>query len=71
VPSRQRCGSPTILAEAYLSIARELSATVAQVGIAERTALAADEARVLHDKDKGHPNPSGFMCARLVRDRCT
>ena len=54
------------LNRACFSIAKQLRATVAPVGVAWRDALAADPELVLHTADKSHPNPAGFCLAACV-----
>jgi hypothetical protein len=51
---------------AYFDIARELHAELAPVGVAWKTALAADKNLVLHRSDKSHPNPTGTYLAACV-----
>jgi len=54
------------LNRAYFSIAKELGATVAPVGVAWQQALSADAKLVLHTKDQSHPNPAGSYLAACV-----
>ena len=56
----------TNLNVAYDSIARELGAMVAPVGVAWHNAMAADDKIVLHRSDKSHPNPTGSYLAACV-----
>ena len=51
---------------AYLSIAEELGADVAPVGMAWKIAIDSDPDLVLHSKDKSHPNPTGTYLAACV-----
>jgi hypothetical protein len=50
----------------YFSIAKELDAEVAPVGMAWKRALAADPKPVLHRDDRSHPNPAGSYLAGCV-----
>ena len=54
------------LTEAYFSIARELGAMVAPVGIAWQNALKENPKLVLHDRDQSHPNFAGSYLAASV-----
>ncbi|NQU20296.1 MAG: SGNH/GDSL hydrolase family protein [Candidatus Nealsonbacteria bacterium] len=54
------------LNEAYFSIADELHATVAPVGVAWKNAMEADPKLVLHKPDKSHPNATGSYLAACV-----
>jgi hypothetical protein len=54
------------LNKAYFTIAKELGATVAPVGIAWQKALAADPALVLHTSDGSHPNAAGSYLAACL-----
>jgi hypothetical protein len=54
------------ITEAYLSLARKISARVAPVGIAWRNAFDADTDLTLHTSDKSHPNPMGSYLAACV-----
>jgi hypothetical protein len=54
------------LNKAYLSIAKELGAEVAPVGMAWKKALTADPKRRLHAKDKSHPNRTGTYLTACV-----
>jgi len=56
------------LNDAYFTIAKELGARVAPVGIAWQRALAADPKLVLHQADQSHPNPKGSYLAACVFD---
>ncbi len=54
------------LNDAYLSIARDLGAIVAPVGIAWQTAFKENPQTVFHIEDKSHPNPAGSYMAACV-----
>jgi hypothetical protein len=54
------------IADAYLSIGRELGATVAPVGLAWQRFLRAHDQPVLHDRDNSHPTPAGSYLAACV-----
>ncbi len=54
------------LNKAYFTIAKELGAEVAPVGMAWKNAFAADPKLVLHRNDKSHPNPAGTYLAACV-----
>lgn len=54
------------LADAYLTIGRELGVPVAPVGLAWQTAFKRIPGVVLHDKDGSHPNPLGTYLAACV-----
>jgi hypothetical protein len=54
------------LSGAYFTIAKELNAAVAPVGVAWYIALKSDARRVLHRADKSHPTPSGSYLAACV-----
>jgi hypothetical protein len=54
------------LADAYLTIARELNVPVAPVGLAWAKAFERSPNVVLHDKDESHPNPAGSYLAACV-----
>jgi hypothetical protein len=54
------------LTEAYTSIAKELNALVAPVGIAWETALKNNSQLSLHLQDKSHPSPTGSYLAACV-----
>lgn len=63
---QHRPASQDTLSHAYLTIADELTASVAPVGIAWHRALADDPALVLHHEDRSHPGPTGTYLAALV-----
>ncbi len=63
---RDRPEDQAALTDAYLTIARELNAWVAPVGIAWQTALRDDPSLRLHNDDNSHPNPMGSYLAALV-----
>lgn len=54
------------LSGAYFTIAKELHAAVAPVGVAWCIALKSDARRVLYQADKSHPTPSGSYLAACV-----
>ncbi len=54
------------LARVYTSVAQEIGADVAPVGLAWQAAFAADSMLVLHTSDKSHPNSSGSYLAACV-----
>jgi hypothetical protein len=54
------------ISTAYEQLAKDLKATLAPVGNAWRTALAADKKLVLHDQDQKHPNAAGSYLAACV-----
>ena len=54
------------LSEGYQSIARELGALVAPVGIAWQNAFKENPQTVFHIEDKSHPNPAGSYMAACV-----
>jgi hypothetical protein len=63
---RHEFGRQDELADAYLTIGRELRATVVPAGLAWQSALREDPSLVLHDKDGSHPNPLGTYLAACV-----
>lgn len=54
------------LTDAYISIAKELNAIVAPVGISWQTALKQYPDMILHDRDRSHPNLEGSYLAACV-----
>lgn len=54
------------LAEAYLSLGKQLGCIVAPVGTAWASALSANPSLVLHDRDNSHPNMAGSYLAACV-----
>jgi len=54
------------LNDGYFTIAKELNAKVAPVGMAWKNALAADGKLVLHRADNSHPAPAGSYLAACV-----
>ena len=54
------------ITEAYMSIGRELGATVVPAGVAWQKVLADHPQIVLHDADKSHPSPMGTYLAACV-----
>ena len=54
------------LADAFLSIGRDVNAIVVPAGLAWQSALREDPSLVLHDKDGSHPNPLGTYLAACV-----
>lgn len=58
--------SQQTITDAYMSIGKELDATVAPVGIAWRTFLDTHKQPVLHDKDQSHPSIAGSYLAACV-----
>jgi hypothetical protein len=54
------------LADAYISLAKEINSKVAPVGIAWKNALNANSNLVLHTEDKSHPTPSGSYLSACV-----
>jgi hypothetical protein len=54
------------LNEAYFTIARELQALVAPVGVAWQKAFKEDAKLVFHNEDKSHPNAAGSYMAAAV-----
>jgi hypothetical protein len=54
------------LADAFLSIGKELMVRVAPVGLAWKEAFARVPGLVLHDKDGSHPNPLGTYLGACV-----
>ena len=63
---QHRPASQDTLAHAYLTIADELGARVAPVGIAWQRAREMDPGLVLHHEDRSHPGPTGTYLAALV-----
>lgn len=63
---QHRPASQDTLSHAYLTIADEVAARVAPVGIAWQRALEMDPALVLHNEDRSHPGPTGTYLAALV-----
>jgi hypothetical protein len=55
-----------VITEAYMSIGRELGATVVPVGVAWERFLRGHDRPVLHDKDKSHPTLAGSYLAACV-----
>jgi hypothetical protein len=58
--------SQQAITNAYASIARELGATVAPVGVAWRSFLRKHDRPALHDKDRSHPTLAGSYLAACV-----
>jgi len=58
--------SQTLLNRAYVSVAEELKAAVAPVGIAWQKALRENPKLVLHHADRSHPGPAGSYLAACV-----
>jgi hypothetical protein len=54
------------LNDAYFTIAKELKALVAPVGVAWEKAFKEDAKRVFHTEDKSHPNAAGSYMAACV-----
>jgi len=54
------------LARVYTSVAQQIGAGVAPVGLAWQAAFATDSMLVLHTSDKSHPNPTGSYLAACV-----
>jgi hypothetical protein len=54
------------ITEAYISLAKEIGAKIAPVGLAWENALKADNKLLLHTEDKSHPNPKGSYLAACV-----
>ena len=54
------------ISDAYLSIGKELGATVIQVGLAWKDFLGKHDEPVLHDKDQSHPSLAGSYLAACV-----
>jgi len=54
------------LTEGYFSLARNINAKVAPVGIAWKNALEARPDLILHTEDKSHPTPAGSYLAGCV-----
>lgn len=54
------------LARVYTSVAQEIGADVAPVGLAWQAALSTDSMLVLHTADKSHPTPTGSYLAACV-----
>lgn len=63
---QHRPASQDTLSNAYLTIADELGASVAPVGMAWQRALQEDPALVLHHGDRSHPGPTGTYLAAIV-----
>ncbi len=55
-----------LINDAYLSIARELGATVVPVGLAWQKLLKTKDHPMLYDKDGSHPSPAGSYLAACV-----
>ena len=58
--------SQQAITEAYVSIGKELGATVVPVGRAWEAFLAKNEEPTLHDRDGSHPTPAGTYLAACV-----
>jgi hypothetical protein len=58
--------SQQAITDAYLSVGRELGATVVPVGVAWQSFLRDHDRLVLHDRDQSHPTPSGSYLAACV-----
>jgi len=58
--------SQKAISNAYMSIGREIKATVVPVGVAWQRFLATHDLPVLHDKDKSHPSLAGSYLAACV-----
>ena len=54
------------ITEAYVSIGKELGATIVPVGVAWEAVLSTPGHPVLHDKDGSHPSPAGSYLAACV-----
>ena len=54
------------LADGYISLAKEINAKVAPVGLVWKNALNADPNLVLHTEDKSHPTPRGSYLSACV-----
>jgi hypothetical protein len=51
------------ITEAYLTIGKELGATVVPVGVARQAVLGEHDCPLLHDRDGSHPTPAGSYLA--------
>ena len=51
------------LTDAFVTIGKELGATIVPAGVAWQRAFAEHRGLVLHDKDQSHPNPTGSYLA--------
>jgi hypothetical protein len=58
--------SQQVITDAYVSIGRELSATVVPVGMAWQRFLGKHDEPVLHDRDQSHPSFAGSYLAACV-----
>ena len=58
--------SQQAITDAYVSIARELGATVVPVGLAWQRLLGEHDPPVLHDRDQSHPSLAGSYLAACV-----
>jgi hypothetical protein len=58
--------SQQAISDAYLSIGRELGATVVPVGVVWQKFLGEHDEPVLHDRDQSHPTPAGSYLAACV-----
>ena len=58
--------SQDVIAEAYISIGKELGATVVPVGLACQSFLSKHTTPVLYDRDQSHPTPAGSYLAACV-----
>lgn len=58
--------SQQAISDAYISIGRELGATVAPVGLAWQRFLREHETPALHDRDQSHPTLAGSYLAACV-----
>jgi hypothetical protein len=63
---QERPGDQGTISLAYLDLSRALRSRIAPVGMAWAAALKQDRKRVLHAKDKHHPNVTGTYLAACV-----